>query len=396
VEEIAPVSNSNSMSLFFLLGMIFVLVAAVVIIKRRKRTHAEPIVANPPYEPTAAKTSPSPTIQLVHSSDARQHTGELKSILMRMKEENRISDFTSHDVSIDPDNITFKNEDHQGIIVMLTNELGQFRSTIETSLKNTIQESANKKLIEIIVDNLPYHNEFISLPNDLVPIRSRADMNTIWKGIEYDLQAIFPKHEIEKPDVPLPPVIKPETKPNTLRIVLTITIVGIISFFMTATFGLSPAIALVFFVCAAGLSVFILNRGKRQSAPSGNLEVGNGKQVLRGIVKGYQQRFEIESFHNKPKVVWTFRIDCFENGKLVNTIPVQMVGNRFKGDINDGDDVEVFRWRKGTVLETNRVKNWTTGIEVRSSSGNALQALGWIIFLLGLAFIVFLMVNGMG
>jgi len=383
------------MSLSVLLSIIFVLVVVVVMIKRRKRTQAEPIVANPVGEPMPAKIFPSPTIQLVHSSDAQQHTGELKSILMRMKEENRISDFTAHDVSVDPSNITFKNEDHQGIIVMLTNELGQYRSTIETSLKNTIQETANKKLIEIIVDNLPYHNEFISLPNDLIPIRSRVNMNLIWKGIENDLQGMFPKHEIAKPPIPPSPEIKPEVKPNNkLRTVIIIIVAAIISFYMLDAFRISPVLALVFFACLAGLSVFISNRWARRSAPSGNQGVNNGRRVLRGIVKGYQQRFEIERFHNKPKVVWTFRVDCCENGKLINTIPVQMVGDRFKGDINDGDDVEVFRWRKGTVLETNRVKNWTTGIEVRSSSGNALQVLGLIIFLLGLAFIAFLVASG--
>lgn len=333
-----------------------------------------------------------PTIQLVHSSDAQQHTGELKSILMRMKEDNRISDFTAHDISINPD-IHFQNKDRQGIIVMLTNELGPFRTNIESSLKNTIQESSNIKLIEIIVDNLPYHHEFISLPNDLIPIRSRVDMNTIWKGIEHDLHAMFPKHDIEKPKIPPSPVLKREKKNNTQRIVLTIIIVATICLFMLVAMGISPSSPLIFFVFVAGICFLIFNVRKRRGPPSDNHVVKNGGQLLRGIVKGYQQRFEIERFHNKPKVVWTFRIDCYENGKLINTIPVQMAGDRFEGDINDGDEVEVFRWQKGTVLKTDRVKNWTTGIEVRSSSGNPLQLLGLLIFLLGLALIVFLIIE---
>lgn len=308
--------------LLLLLLVIIVSTAAVVTIIRRRRTHGEPIVANPADKP-AASTFLAPTIQLIHASDAQHHIAELKSILLRMKAENRISGFTAYDISTGPD---FKIEDCQGILVMLTNDLGQLRNDIESSLKDIIQKNSNIKLIEIIVDNLPYHNDFISLPHDLLPIRSRENMNLVWAGIERDLQALFPKPE---PDLPPPPIVRNDRR----------------------------------------------------------------TQLLRGIVKGYQQRFEIERYHNKAKVVWTFRIECYENDELVNTIPVQMVGDRFEGDINDGDDVEVFRWRKGTVLKTNRVKNWTTGIEVRSSSGSAVQVFGLIIFLAGLAFIAFLVVS---
>jgi hypothetical protein len=136
-----------------------------------------------------------PIVQLIHASDAPQHTAELKSILGRMKTENRISDFTAIDIGANPDNINFKNEDHQGIIVMLTHEIEQLRNNIEQSLKNLTQEKPNIKLIEIIVDNLPYDNNFISFPQDLMPIRSLVDMNTAWNGIERDLHAIFPKLE---------------------------------------------------------------------------------------------------------------------------------------------------------------------------------------------------------
>lgn len=306
--------------MLLILLVTIVSVATVVIIKRRKKTQGEPVVANPPDKPVVS-TFIAPTIQLIHASDAQHHTGELKSILSRMKAENRISDFNANDISISPD---FKNENCQGILVMLTKDLGQRRNDIESSLKNN---NSNIKLIEIIVDNLPYDNDFISLPNDLLPIRGRANMDLVWADIERDLQAMFPKPVVEKPAPP--PIVRRDR----------------------------PAL------------------------------------LLRGIVKGYQQRFEIAGYNHKPKVVWTFRIECYENDELVNTIPVQMVGDRFEGDINDGDDVEVFRWRKGTVLKTNRVKNWTTGIEVRSSSGSAAQVFGLIIFLLGLAFIVFLMVS---
>jgi hypothetical protein len=40
------------------------------------------------------------TIYLIHSSDAPQHFGELKAILIRMKPGNRISDFVALDISV--------------------------------------------------------------------------------------------------------------------------------------------------------------------------------------------------------------------------------------------------------------------------------------------------------
>ena len=134
-----------------------------------------------------------PSIQVVHASDAPQHTGELTTILQRLKAEHRIADFEALDVSTNPDSISFKNKDNQGIIVLLTNEIERARTKIESVLKNITREKQDIKLIEIIIDNLPYHNNFISFPHDLMPIRSRDDMNLIWNGIEHDLQAIFPK-----------------------------------------------------------------------------------------------------------------------------------------------------------------------------------------------------------
>jgi hypothetical protein len=146
-----------------------------------------------------------PSIQVVHASDAPQHTGELKTILERLKAEHRIADFAALDVSGNPDSISFKDEDHQGIIVLLTNEIERVRTKIESVLKNITREKQDIKLIEIIVDNLPYHNNFISFPQDLMPIRSRDDMNLIWSGIEQDLQAIFPKPLAPEVEVKPPP-----------------------------------------------------------------------------------------------------------------------------------------------------------------------------------------------
>jgi hypothetical protein len=134
----------------------------------------------------------SSTIYCIHSSDAPQHSGELKAILLRMKLDNRISDFVALDISVNTLSPSIINEKTTGIIILLTHGTEQIRTEIERLLpvKHDI------KLIEIIVDNLPYNNSFISFPQDLKPIRSRDDMNLVWKNIEYDLREIFRKPSI--------------------------------------------------------------------------------------------------------------------------------------------------------------------------------------------------------
>jgi hypothetical protein len=131
-------------------------------------------------------------IYCIHSSDAPQHAGELKAILLRMKLDNRISDFVTLDITLNTLSSSIINEETQGIIVLLTQGMERVRTEIEKLLP----EKHNIKLIEIIVDNLPYNNSFISFPQDLKPIRSRDDMNLVWRNIEQDLMEMFRKPNI--------------------------------------------------------------------------------------------------------------------------------------------------------------------------------------------------------
>ena len=150
-----------------------------------------------------------PVVYFVHASDAPQHIGELKAILLRMKTENRISDFKAIDISV-TSNLSFDGVGSKGIIVLLTKGIEATRAEIEGLITNTNEERA-VKLIEIIVDNLPYHNNFISFPQDLKPIRTRDDMNLAWAGIEKNLQELFPmpKIEVEEPTKDPIEVLKP-------------------------------------------------------------------------------------------------------------------------------------------------------------------------------------------
>jgi hypothetical protein len=136
-----------------------------------------------------------PTIFCIHASDAPQHTEELKAILLRMKTENRISNFDTIDISSSP-NLSLNGGEASGIIVLLTHGIEQVRKEIEKRLTD-LNRANGVRLIEIIVDNLPYHNSFISFPQDLKPIRTRDDMNLVWVSIEKNLQELFPMPKIE-------------------------------------------------------------------------------------------------------------------------------------------------------------------------------------------------------
>lgn len=221
-------------------------------------------------------TSRPPIVQLIHASDAPQHTGELKSILQRMKSENRISDFSALDVSSNPGNITFITEDDQGIIVLLTNQIESVRNEIESLLRNITQEKQNIKLIEIIVDNLPYHNNFISFPQDLMPIRSRVDMNLVWNGIEQDLQAMFPK--IKEPEIEIKPAPDNRLK-KYLKLagvtLATLTLCNILVLVISPRINDEPFITLNVFVIFLPLIVLSINR---KSLEPGNAVPAISKQ----------------------------------------------------------------------------------------------------------------------
>jgi hypothetical protein len=145
-----------------------------------------------------------PRVQVIHASDAPQHVAELKAILMRMKSENRISDLIVQDITLQSFTSPSPNENTGGIIILLTHRVESAREEIEGSFMNLRLDMQKLKLIEIIVDNVPYNNHFISFPQDLKPIRSRDDMNLVWQGIEQDLQVIFPVATIPQVEPPRP------------------------------------------------------------------------------------------------------------------------------------------------------------------------------------------------
>lgn len=150
----------------------------------------------------------------------------------------------------------------------------------------------------------------------------------------------------------------------------------------------------------AGLTglILLLIRVWRRPQPAfnandrGSTPMKNDGVILKGIVRGFTPATEMK-FSGTPKPVWNFRLECFDDhGNLRNTIPVQMSGDYLQGTIHDGDEVQVYNWKKGELLRTKRVMNLTSGIEVRTVSrrvGRYLVVI--IVLLLFFSFVLFMM-----
>lgn len=135
-----------------------------------------------------------PTIYAIQASDAPQHIGKLQEILQNLQAEKRIGSFKTLGVEDDLSAIKKNIQDEDLILIILTRQLESQKEQIINSF-NDIKTSGGVRIGEIIVDNVPYENEFITFPADLRPIRNREDMDAVWGSIEENLSNIFPVHE---------------------------------------------------------------------------------------------------------------------------------------------------------------------------------------------------------
>lgn len=140
-----------------------------------------------------------PSIYVIQASDASQHTGKLQEILQGLKAENRIESITTLGAEGDLSSVTGTVREGDLILVVLTHQLDTLRGRIETELKALKAERPEIRVGEIIVDNVPYENEFITFPADLRHIRDREDMDVVWSGIEQSLKDMFPAMEAPEP-----------------------------------------------------------------------------------------------------------------------------------------------------------------------------------------------------
>jgi hypothetical protein len=180
-----------------------------------------------------------------------------------------------------------------------------------------------------------------------------------------------PESEVPVAGVDSQPGKLVKTKPNWNRVAVIILVVTVVGFLL---FG----VMFLWLIGISGSAILLLRLNKM-------LNRGDDKKkealVRRGVVHGFQQR--TESIGDKQIQVWNFRIDRYLDGEPLPPIPVEMRGSRFNGSVMDGDEVEVFgHLRKGHLLQTNRVFNWTNDTEV--TTGNVIptdKIIGWILFL---------------
>lgn len=176
--------------------------------------------------------APRPTLHIIYASDAPLHLGNLTEILQRLKEENRISGFVQLKIGDDLSSLdTIEGDDLA--IILLTNQLEAQKKEIESSLNMLKSNHPSIKIAEIIVDQVPYENEYITFPDDLKPIRDREDMDAVWSSIERSLKDMFPKQDEE-------PVSKPVDWPKYLKITGIVILMISLAFVFYKLFNNDP------------------------------------------------------------------------------------------------------------------------------------------------------------
>jgi PKD repeat protein len=134
----------------------------------------------------------TPILYCIHASDAPQHLGKILQLSQKFKQEQRITDF----IQLFADDATislrerFKENDL--IILLLTHGLEAKRKDITTLLSELKVKFPDNIIVEIIIDNIPFVNEYITLPKDLKPIRDAQDMDAAWNEIEGNLKQMLP------------------------------------------------------------------------------------------------------------------------------------------------------------------------------------------------------------
>ena len=121
------------------------------------------------------------------------------------------------------------------IVVLLTNNIVDGKATLETLLKDIKKQQEDIKIIEILVDNVPYETSFIAFPTSLEPIRASENMDLVWQGILENLKKLFPKPVIEPVPVPSPIPPAPPSKPvwkRYLPYILGIVALIVLGFFL--------------------------------------------------------------------------------------------------------------------------------------------------------------------
>lgn len=143
-----------------------------------------------------------PMIYVLHGSDVQSHTEAFSKILINLQSESRISGYTF--IPANQDLTTFKSNVHitDFLVVMLSSEI-ELQLVRIMSIFNEIKTTKpGVRIAEVIIDNIPYEDDYLVFPKNLQAIRLQKDMDGAWAGVQKDLQDLLPKRSTKKKKFP--------------------------------------------------------------------------------------------------------------------------------------------------------------------------------------------------
>ncbi len=138
----------------------------------------------------------TPTFYCIHGADAPQHLGKIQQIAQKFRQQQRITDFIPLSTQDALTSLSEKFRQDDLIILLLTYELEPKRKEITSLLSQIKIKFPESRIGEIIIDNIPFVNDYITLPMDLKPIRDAQDMDAVWTEIEKNLSQILPSSPV--------------------------------------------------------------------------------------------------------------------------------------------------------------------------------------------------------
>ena len=139
--------------------------------------------------------TPAPIIYGIHGSDASQHVEKMQNVMTQFKADRRIGNYFLLEIQNAANELPERFQANDLIVLFLTYKLEERRNELTTLLSRIRTKFPDSTIAEIIIDNVPFVNEYITLPSDLKPIRNTQDADAAWLNIEEKLRQILPPVE---------------------------------------------------------------------------------------------------------------------------------------------------------------------------------------------------------
>ena len=133
----------------------------------------------------------------IHGADVQQHLGKIEQISKRLKEQRRIADFISLGVENAANMLPGKFAKKDLLVLLLSDDLETKRRELTTLLSQIKEKFPESTIVEIIIDHIPFANEYITLPTDLKPIRNAPNPNVAWENVEEELKGFLASNGID-------------------------------------------------------------------------------------------------------------------------------------------------------------------------------------------------------